>query len=86
VRQRELTDEFIRVPLSETLTPKNGRICCGPAWWYVTENDEVLFFRKKWQSPQCNQNLVALQAYPIAGCKPVHLDMAFIVHHCADYA
>jgi hypothetical protein len=82
---RAADERFIRVPISEISTPKNGRICFGQRWWHVTTNDEVLFFRKKWHSPQCNSNEAVVRGMPIEGCEPRYIEMVYLPHSCDDY-
>ena len=44
---------YTKVPKSEVITPKNGYICMLNRYWYVTDDDCVLFYG---DSPQCNQD------------------------------
>jgi len=48
-------EKFIKMPVSELITPEDGRMVYCNRWWCVTENDEVLFFRS-YVSPQCNSD------------------------------
>lgn len=44
---------WIKVPREYLETPHPGDIVEGPAYWLLTENDEVLFF-KSYRTPQRN--------------------------------
>lgn len=44
--------DFLRVPISEITRPKDGRQTLMNRYWIVTENNEVLFYKKTF--PQCN--------------------------------
>lgn len=81
---RKLDERYIRVPIAEISTPKSGRICYGPSWWHVTANDEVLFWRKKWRSPQCNSQREVVLYMPIEGCEPRYLEMVYLPHVCEE--
>ncbi len=43
--------KYTKVPKSELTTPKNGYVCMLNRYWYVTDDDCVLFYG---ESPQCN--------------------------------
>ena len=79
---------WIKVPISDLTTPKPGRLCYGPLWWAVTENDEVLFF-DTYGSPQCNiakgiaERLGKGFDAPLT--TPRFIEVAFIPHRCSDY-
>jgi len=78
--------DFVRVPVSEITTPKAGRICYGPSWWQVTENDEVLFYKRIWHSPQCNVNKSIVERLKRPFVKEIRfIEMAFLPHNCGDY-
>lgn len=78
--------QWIMAPLEDIATPKPGRICYGPRWWAVTENDEVLFF-KSYSSPQCNQSKDLVKRLgkgfdaPIT-TTPKFIEMSFLPHSC----
>ena len=46
---------WIIAPLSDILTPMEGRVCMAERWWAVTPEGNVLFF-DTYHSPQCNRN------------------------------
>ena len=76
--------DFKRVPVSEIITPKAGRICYGGSWWQVTENDEVLFY--KGISPQCNMNKSIVERLKGPLCKEVRwIEMTYLPHNCNDF-
>ena len=85
-------DEWILAPISDIITPKNGRICYCDRWWFITENDEVLFFRS-YSSPICNSYLDVMNKLgnnfnpPNITLKitPKFIETAFIPHSCDDY-
>lgn len=54
--------KWILVPLEDITTPKAGRTCHGPAYWMVTENDEVIFF-ETYGSPQCNAEISLVERW-----------------------
>jgi len=54
--------KWILAPLEDVTTPKAGRSCYGPAYWMVTENDEVIFF-ETYHSPQCNTDLSLVERW-----------------------
>jgi hypothetical protein len=80
---------WILAPLADITTPKPGRICYGPRWWAVTENDEVLFF-DRYSSPQCNANKAIVDrlgsGFDAPETTPKFVEMAFLPHQCSDYA
>lgn len=80
---------WILVPVADLTTPKPGRICKGPRWWAVTENDEVLFF-DRYTSPQCNtsKEIAARlgKGFDAPLTTPRFIEMAFVPHRCSDYA
>lgn len=43
--------QYTKVPISELTTPKNGYVCMLDRYWYVTNDECVLFYG---DSPQCN--------------------------------
>lgn len=79
---------WIVVPLADITTPKPGRICFGPNWWRITENNEVLFFGG-YHSPLCNSNLSIAEKLGRSTDTPettlMYLDMAYLPHNCGDY-
>lgn len=80
-----LYGRWILAPLSDITTPKEGRRCCGPRWWAVTENDEVLFF-ERYTSPQCNFNIEAVMTgfnggfFNTPAVTPKFIEMAYLPH------
>jgi hypothetical protein len=79
---------WILAPVKDITTPKPGRICFGPHWWAVTENNEVLFFDQYW-SPQCNTNPTIVErigcGFDAPATTPKFIEMAFLPHRCSDY-
>lgn len=80
---------WIVAPVADITTPRPGRICYGPRWWAVTENDEVLFF-DRYGSPQCNINKAIVERlgkwFDAPATTPKFIEMAFLPHRCSDYA
>lgn len=75
-----------KVPLEKLKTPKAGRLCYGPSWWTVTDDNCVLFYKRF--SPQCNADRRCAESirdrlYP--GLRVEFVEMAFIEHDCHDY-
>ena len=83
----QIQGKWILVPLLDVLTPKPGRMCHGPRWWAVTDNDEVLFF-KSYHSPQCNIHKGIVDrlgmGYGAPPTTPRYLEMTFLPHSCND--
>lgn len=79
---------WIKVPVSDLITPKPGRLCYGPRWWAVTENDEVLFF-DDYGSPQCNRAESIVErlgkGFDAPLTTPRFIEVAFVPHRCSDY-
>lgn len=80
--------KFEKVPISDILEPKPGRICYHSSYWIITDNEEVLFFRKGHNSPQCNMNeniaTGFLKSFPNTyTCRL--LPIVYLKHNCADY-
>lgn len=81
-------EDFIRMPLTELVVPKGGRICLTDLWWLVTKDNEVLFY-KSYSCPQCNANKEIAER--IASCKQYEgtrvffVPAAFVPHKCSDY-
>lgn len=84
--------KWLLAPVSDITTPQAGRICYGPAYWLVSENDEVMFFQT-YGSPQCNahERLISRQltAEPGPNKPPAvavrFFEMAYLPHRCSDY-
>jgi len=78
---------WILASVTNITTPKPGRVCYGPLWWAVTENDEVVFF-DNYRSPQCNINKAVVASlchgFDAPVTKPRFIEMAFIPHRCTD--
>lgn len=55
---------FIKIPVEEATTPRNGYQCMCDRWWLV-EDDCVLGFKlhsdKDWPAPQCNDNRLLVE-------------------------
>ncbi len=79
---------WILASLEDITTPIPGRIVYKPAWWKVTENDEVLFF-DTYDSPQCNQNRLIAESLASGFDAPAttvrFLALTFLPHNCSDY-
>lgn len=79
---------WIIAPVADITTPKPGRICCGPRWWCVTDNDEVMFF-DRYSSPQCNihEGIAAHlgSGFGAPPTTPRFIEMTFLPHSCGDY-
>lgn len=80
--------EWILVPISNLTTPKDGRICYCNHWWRVTEDNDVLFYRR-YTSPQCNSNKAVMERVGKAFDAPIttlqYIEVAFLPHNCSDY-
>ena len=74
---------WIKMTLAELTTPRSGKICYGAAWWALTDDDHVLFY-KSYGSPQCNTNRAVVERIRPA-MKYVYVSMAFLPHKCSDY-
>ena len=85
---RPLTEKYRRVPISELTEPKNGYMrVIKNAWWHVTVNDEVLFYRVRergvhWDAPQCNRDRTVVDFLPIEGCVSRQIPVIYIPHRC----
>jgi hypothetical protein len=79
---------WILAPVADITTPKPGRICYGPRWWCVTENEEVLFF-DTYGSPQCNQHQAVVErlgrGFEAPPTTARFIEMAFLPHRCSGY-
>lgn len=79
---------WILAPKADITTPKFGRMCYGPAFWLLTENDEVLFY-KAYYSPQCHIDIRVLEKLGSTHIpfktKIELIEMAYIPHRCSDY-
>lgn len=63
--------DFLKMPVVELTSPREGSIVYLNRWWVITENDEVLFYTARGSfSPQCNGNKTVaervLKLYPNA--------------------
>lgn len=47
--------DFLRMPLTRLQEPQHGFRCVKNHWWAVTEENDVLFY-KRLSSPQCNSS------------------------------
>lgn len=74
---------WIKMPIAELVTPKPGRLCKRPAFWAVTPDECVLFF-KGYYSPQCNVNRFIVERIR-PGLEVRFIEMAFVPHNCKDY-
>lgn len=74
---------WIKVPVEALKTPSPGKICKGPAWWAVTPDNCVLFF-KDYCSPQCNTEKAIVERLR-PGLEVRHIPISFIPHRCEDY-
>lgn len=74
---------WIKMPVSELITPAPGRICKGPSYWAVTPDGCVLFY-KAYCSSQCNEvKSIVERIRP--GLEVRHIPMAFVPHRCSDF-
>ena len=74
-----------KVPLTQIISiPESGGIfnCYTNFYWAVTPDDEVLFFRRPFTSPQCNRNKMIVEKCAPAGCRVEFIERAFIKHTC----
>jgi hypothetical protein len=69
--------------IAELTTPKAGRICYPAAYWAVTDDDCVLFY-KAYYSPQCNASESVVK-HIRPDLKYKFIEMAFLPHNCHDY-
>jgi hypothetical protein len=97
IREGHTADgNWIRVPLAQIQTPHPGDIVHGPAYWLVTDQDEVLFY-KTYHSPQCNASEAVVKRIlfnwskqpenPVSfTCPPLKeirlIQVSFIPHEC----
>ena len=86
-----LDGQWIKMPLADALTPKGGRLCYGPAWWMLTAEDELLFFRR-YTSPQCNSSKTLCERFMLGkglnvppASKVTYLETVYLPHNPADY-
>ena len=85
-KERVLDEKFIRYPLAKLLTPQAGFLrCMTDHWWAVTANDEVLFYKKIFQSPQCNLNKAIVERLCPKGTTPRFVPVAFIPDDPRNY-
>ena len=80
---------YNRVPVDDILRPAVGRICYRGAWWVVTPENEVLFFKKYnltgHDSPQCNTNKVIVDCWILTRFPECHVEwlpITFLNHQC----
>lgn len=74
---------WLKMSLEELTTPKEGRVCRLGRWWAVTEQNEVLFF-KRHTSPQCNYNVEVMKSiHPEA--RHVFVPVAYVPFNVNDY-
>ena len=82
---------WIKMPLADAITPKDGRLCYGPAWWMLTAEDELLFFRR-YTSPQCNPSKTLCERFVSSkgpntppASKVTYLETVYLPHNPDDY-
>lgn len=76
---------WYKVPLTQIISiPETSGIfnCYTNFYWAVTPNDEVLFFRRQFTSPQCNSDKRIVEKLAPAGCRVEFIDRAFFKHEC----
>lgn len=75
----ELHEDYSRKPwrkvsLADVQTYKPGHVCCAPAWWALTDDDCLLYYKT---APQCNTDeRIIKHLYPTL--RTVFLEQAFI--------
>jgi hypothetical protein len=74
---------WIKMPVSELMTPKAGKMCKAPMYWAVTPDDCVLFF-KTYNSPQCN-TIKELIEHVRPNMEIRFIETAFVPHNCSDF-
>ena len=86
-RQKPKLDErYIRVPLAKLTTPRPGFLhCMTDHWWAVTDDEQVLFYRKIYHSPQCNTNKAVVEHIGPEGTTPRFVPVMFIPVRPEDY-
>lgn len=75
---------WIKMSIAELTTPQPGRICKAPAYWAVTPDDCVLFY-KSYNSPQCNTDETIVR-HIRPGLEVRHIPLAFVPHRCSDFS
>ena len=81
-----LEKNFIWAPLDDILTPKPGRICFGPAYWLVNDQNEVSFCMF-YSNAQCGMNEQQVNHAAQTDFKNRHVlfvPMAFLPHECQE--
>ncbi|HYN54355.1 MAG TPA: hypothetical protein VES38_06595 [Methylotenera sp.] len=74
---------WIKMSVEDLTTPKAGKICFHPAYWALTDDGCVLFY-KSYGSPQCNMNEEIVKRIRPA-LKVIFIEIAFVPHTCSDY-
>ena len=81
-----MKERYVRYPLAELILPRSGFLKCFiDYWWAVTEDDQVLFYRKKFHSPQCNSNKTIVERLCPRGTVPRFVPVAFLPVDPTDY-
>lgn len=79
--------DFVRMPMTELTTPRNGRRCIANHWWAITEDGDALFYapvrygRRKYWSPQCNTSKSLVEHISkdrVIETHPVFIAVAFV--------
>ena len=83
MNEYDYPNRWIKMKVEDLLTPKEGRVCYGPRWWAVTEDDCVLFY-KSYNSPQCN-TVKSICEHIRPDCRVEFFDIAFVPHKCEDW-
>lgn len=79
VRAPRLPDaRYIRMPVSELTTPREGRVCFLDRWWAVHLDSESVLFFKSYRSPQCNRDRRFFEVNPIACTSPMFIPVAYV--------
>lgn len=77
-------EDFVRMPLAELTTPRDGAQVYKDRWWAMTEQGEALFY-KSYSHPQCNSaRSIAERLAPMKN----HIEfvpLAFVPIIWADY-
>lgn len=84
---RELSDLYKCVPVAQITEPPQGGFVSiyRDFWWCVTPQDEVLFYKHLYHSPQCNMNRAIAEHLMPEGCTAKQLPIAFVPIKISDY-
>ena len=74
---------WIKMAVDDLTTPKPGRLIHSPAWWALTDDRCVLFY-KSYSSPQCNTSRQIVERVR-PGCDMMFIAVSYIPHNCSEY-